>query len=96
MNLALQQKNMLFAQFTPPPPPESMLITLSSTMVILYLVNIVQGGGGMFYLGLGYLKICQKMVKCLISFATDCSLLHNCSTRTKMSGMLIRNFCFDP
>ena len=57
-----------------PPPPESMLITPSGTMVISYLANIVQGGGGMFYLGLGYSKICQKTVKCLISFATDCSL----------------------
>ena len=27
----------------------------------------------MFYLGLGYSKIRQKTVKCLISFATDCS-----------------------
>ena len=37
-----------------------MLITLSGTMVISCLVNIVQGGGGMFYLGLGYSKIRQK------------------------------------
>ena len=58
-----------------PRPPKSMLITPSGTMVISYLANIVQGGGGMFYLGLGYLKIRQKMVKCVISFATDCSLI---------------------
>ena len=55
-----------------PLPPESMLITLSVTMVISCLANIVQGGGEMFYLGLGYSKIRQKTVKCLISFATDC------------------------
>ena len=29
-------------------------------MVISYLANIVQGGGGMFYLGLGYPQIRQK------------------------------------
>ena len=67
--------NMPFSQFTPC-PPESMLITPSSTIVISYLANIVQGRGGMLlYLGLGYSKFCQKTVKCLISFATDCAAL---------------------
>ena len=68
MNFALEQENMSFAQFT----PKSMLITLSGTMVISYPASIVQGGGGMFYLGLEYSKISQKMVKCLISFAANC------------------------
>ena len=59
MNVAIQLKKIPFAKF-PPAPPQSMLITLSGTMVISCLVNIVQGGGGMFYLGLGYSKIRQK------------------------------------
>ena len=51
---------MNFAQFTP--APQTMLITPSGTMVISHLANIVQGGRGMFYLGLGYSKIRQKTV----------------------------------
>ena len=73
MNFALGQKICRLPNF--PLPPKSMLITLSGTMVISYLANIVQGGGGMFYLGLGYFKIHQKTVKCLISFATDRRLM---------------------
>ena len=49
-----------------------MLITLSGTMVILCLANIMQGGGGMVYLGLVYSKILQKRS----SFATDCSFVY--------------------
>ena len=66
MNVALQLKKIPFAKF--PPAPQSMLITLSGTMVISCLVNIVQGGGGggMFYLGLGYSKIRQKRSSVLL------------------------------
>ena len=49
MNFEPEQKNMQFAQSSP--APQSMLITLSGTRLISYLANIVQGGGGMFYLG---------------------------------------------
>ena len=37
-----------------------MIITLPSIMVISYMANIVQGAGGLFYLGLGYPKIHKK------------------------------------
>ena len=66
MNFALQLKNILFAK--------SMLITLSSTMVTSCLVNIVPGGGGDVLPGIGILENSPKTVKCVISFATDCSL----------------------
>ena len=57
MNVALQLMKIPFAKFV------VMFITLSGTMVISCLViwsTLCRGEGGMFYLGLGYSKICQK------------------------------------
>ena len=60
MNFVLEQKkkkeeNMPLSQFTP-----ALRINVDHSLVVSYLANIVQGEGGMFYLGFGYSKIRQK------------------------------------
>ena len=68
------------------------LARYTGTMVISCLVNIVQGGGGMFYLVFGYMKIRQK--RSIVSSALQLIVVLNAGGKYRLRPNVLPDLLF--